>query len=94
MINNLEGKNKAELIEIINIQIEEYQKLASENAKRDIEQQAKGLSDYSESIIRDPKEIPIGLEHKGRGSNIYNWETHFARELRFRSNKLRNQAKG
>ena len=42
MINNLEGKNKAELIEIIKIQIEEYQKLVSENAKRDIEQQAKG----------------------------------------------------
>ena len=72
---------------------EQYQNVKRLLNKRDIEQQAKSLSDYSESIIRDAKEIPIGLEHKGRGSNIYNWETHFARELRFRSNKLRNQAK-
>ena len=55
-----------------------------------LEQQAKALSEYSEHLISEAEEIPIGLEHKGRGSNIYNWQTHFARELRYRANKLSN----
>ena len=55
-----------------------------------LEQKAKALSEYSEHLISEAEEIPIGLEHKGRGSNIYNWQTHFARELRYRANKLSN----
>ena len=59
-------------------------------AIRDLEQQAKGLREYSEYLISDAEGIPEGLEHKSRGSNIYNWQTHFARELRYRSNNLNN----
>jgi hypothetical protein len=55
-----------------------------------LDQKAKALSEYSEHLISEAEEIPIGLEHKGRGSNIYNWQTHFARELRYRANKLSN----
>jgi len=55
-----------------------------------LEQQAKGLYEYSEHLISDAEGIPEGLEHKGRGSNIYNWQMHFARELRYRANKLSN----
>ena len=55
-----------------------------------LEQQAKGLREYSEHLISDAEGIPEGLEHKGRGSNIYNWQTHFARELRYRANNLSN----
>tara|TARA_R110000744_G_scaffold102519_1_gene197092 strand:+ start:23 stop:547 length:525 start_codon:yes stop_codon:yes gene_type:complete len=62
----------------------------SDFAAHDLEQQAKALSEYSEHLISEAEEIPIGLEHKGRGSNIYNWQTHFARELRYRANNLSN----
>jgi len=55
-----------------------------------LEQQAKSLFEYSIHLISDAEGIPEGLEHKGRGSNIYNWQTHFARELRYRANKLCN----
>ena len=61
-----------------------------EQSIRDLEQQAKALSQYSEQLISDAEVIPLGLEHKGRGSNIYNWQTHFGRELRYRANKLSN----
>jgi hypothetical protein len=55
-----------------------------------LEQQAKGLSQYSEHLISDAEKIPPGLQHKGRGSNIYNWQTHFSKQLRYRANKLSN----
>jgi hypothetical protein len=67
--------------------------IEQKQAIRDLEQQAKGLKDYSEHLILDAKDIPIGLEHKGRGSVIYNWQMNHAQELRFRSNKLRQKAK-
>ncbi len=67
--------------------------MAQLSYQRDLEQQAKGLKDYSEYLLDDAEKIPEGLEHKGRGSCIYNWQTHYARELRYKSNKLRNQAK-
>tara|TARA_R110000764_G_scaffold197695_2_gene282944 strand:+ start:456 stop:950 length:495 start_codon:yes stop_codon:yes gene_type:complete len=55
-----------------------------------LKQQAKSLREYSEYLISDAEGIPEGLEHKGRGSSIYNWQAHFARELRYRANNLSN----
>ena len=59
-------------------------------AKRDLEQQAKALHDYSKELFEDSKKIPIGAEHKGRGSSIYNWQMHHAKNLRWRGNKILN----
>ena len=62
----------------------------SDFAAHNLEQQAKSLREYSEYLTSNAEGIPLGLEHKGRGSNIYNWQTHFARELRYRANNLSN----
>ena len=78
------AKLKKELVELRKANAE----IEKERGIRDLEQQVKGLRDYSEHLTEDAKGIPIGLKNKVRGSNIYNWQTHFARELRYRSNNL------
>ena len=71
---------------------EKIDELEKELKVNNLRQQAKGLTDCSEQLLVEAEAIPLGLEHPVRGSNIYNWQTHFARELRYRSNKLSNQA--
>jgi len=91
MINNLEGKSKAELIEIINIQIEEYQKLASENAK-----QKRRIADL-DKVIELAGDVSFFVkynEYPVRGTSGFNELTCLLNNLDVGLRQLRNQAKG